>query len=247
MTPRKRRAERALERQLEFQARKADLTRGHETSVLERIRQGAEHVRGELAAVRPIETGMSILEVGSGAHGHIFSFAGGIAVGVDPLAVEYAHLFGWQKRVSTVAAFGERLPFRDGSFDVVLCDNVVDHAEDPATIVAEIARVLAPGGTLYFTVNVHHRIYDIASRLHGLWNAAGIRFEIAPFADHTVHLTIDRARRLVADPRLKVAKQTVDLETARASARRSPARHAGDRLKRLFFKNALFTAVAVRV
>src|SRR2546421_956166 len=43
--------------------------------------------------------------------------------GVDPLACDYAALFpAWQNRARTIAARGERLPFADHAFDVVLCD-----------------------------------------------------------------------------------------------------------------------------
>ena len=59
-----------------------------------------------------------------------------------------------------ISATGESLPLRDKSFDIVLCDNVVDHAKNPRRIIEEIARVLAPGGMLYFEVNIHHRIYQ---------------------------------------------------------------------------------------
>src|SRR5262249_60815876 len=93
-----------------------------------------------------------------------------------------------------IQAFGESPPFDDASFDVVLSDNVVDHARSPARIVAELVRVLAPGGILYFTVHVHHPLYGHVSRVHGAWRALGIPFEIGPFADHTVHLSIRGAR-----------------------------------------------------
>src|SRR5438876_180508 len=56
----------------------------------------------------------------------------------------------------------------------------------------ELVRVLKPGGLLFFTVNVHHPFYDLASDLHGLWNAAGLHFELSAFADHTIHLTQQR-------------------------------------------------------
>jgi ubiquinone/menaquinone biosynthesis C-methylase UbiE len=39
-----------------------------------------------------------------------------------------------------------RLPFDDGSFTAVLCSNSLHHHPDPARSVAEMARVLAPGG-----------------------------------------------------------------------------------------------------
>lgn len=45
-----------------------------------------------------------------------------------------------------VVADGQRLPFCDGAFDGVFCVNVLEHAPDPAALVAEAARVLAPGG-----------------------------------------------------------------------------------------------------
>ena len=38
-----------------------------------------------------------------------------------------------------------------------------------------------------------------------------------------------------------------DIDEARARARKQPARHVGDRLKRVFFKNALYEVVAQRV
>ena len=169
-----RRARRALERQLDYQVAKAAKIRGYEDAIAEGMRTASERVRNRIAAIRPFKPAMRVLEVGSGAHGLIFSFEGRQRVGVDPLAVEYAQLFPWQRRASTVAAAGERLPFRNDAFDIVLCDNVVDHAEGPRKIVEEMARVLAPGGILYFTVNVHHPIYGLASHLHGAWNAVGL-------------------------------------------------------------------------
>ena len=134
-----------------------------------------------------------------------------------------------------MAACGEQLPFADKSFDVVLCDNVVDHAKCPARILSEIARVLAPGGLLYFTVNVHHVVYFIAARLHAAWNAAGLQVEIGPFADHTVHLTLEGARRLFEGLPPRIVKERANIAEAKALARSCPPRHGGDRLKNSIF------------
>ena len=41
---------------------------------------------------------------------------------------------------------GERLPFGDGSFDLVYCKQVLEHVRPPDQLVAEVARVLRPGG-----------------------------------------------------------------------------------------------------
>jgi 2-polyprenyl-6-hydroxyphenyl methylase / 3-demethylubiquinone-9 3-methyltransferase len=48
----------------------------------------------------------------------------------------------------------ERLPFADGSFDVVVAADVLEHVPDLPAAVGEISRVLAPGGSLAFdTIN----------------------------------------------------------------------------------------------
>ena len=48
----------------------------------------------------------------------------------------------------------ERLPFADGSFDAVVAADVLEHLPDLPAAVAELARVLAPGGGFVFdTVN----------------------------------------------------------------------------------------------
>jgi ubiquinone/menaquinone biosynthesis C-methylase UbiE len=51
-----------------------------------------------------------------------------------------------------VATRAERLPFDDGSFDVVSTFNSLDHVEDADAALAEMRRVLAPGGTLLLLV-----------------------------------------------------------------------------------------------
>jgi SAM-dependent methyltransferase len=242
-----RRAKRALERQLDYQKAKAKWLPGpgNEALVVASRMERSRQVRSKLEAARPIGEGVRLLEVGCGAHGLIFFFGVKDAVGVDPLADHYAELFPqWQGRARTLAASGEDLPFADASFDIVLCDNVVDHALSPRGILEEICRVLAPGGLLYFSVNVHHPFYHLASSVHAGWRALGIPFEITPFADHTVHLTLPAARRLFEGLPLRIL--TEEDNVAEARQWRPRARHLGDRLKGFFFKNARYEAVATR-
>jgi SAM-dependent methyltransferase len=240
-------AQRALERQLAYQERKAQHLRGHEDEVIRAMGQSSLRVRSLLEGFQPIAPGDRVVEVGSGAHGLVFYFGSSRGVGVDPLAAHYGRLFPrWQNRVKTVAAAGESLPFPDRSFEIVLCDNVVDHAESPAKIVRELTRVLVPGGLLYFTVNVHHRVYAAAAGVHAMWRGLGLPYEVGPFADHTVHLTLDTADALFRDLPLDVLKKTSSVAETLAKTRTKPPRHLGDRLKRVFFKNALYELVARR-
>jgi SAM-dependent methyltransferase len=244
---RQRQAQRALERQLEYQQKKAVAVAGREADVMAAMKLSSERVRKLLAKYHSIDSDASVIEVGSGAHGLIFFFGTSTAIGLDPLAVDYRRLFPtWQKRVQTVAAFGEQIPFANGSFDIVLCDNVVDHAEDPARIVREVVRILRPGGLLYFTVNIHHPLYFVAARAHSTWNALGVSYEIGPFADHTTHLTLGRAQELFANLPVSILHERSNVSETKARAKKMPARHLGDSLKRVFFKNALYEVVAQR-
>lgn len=56
------------------------------------------------------------------------------------------------------------LPFADATFDGVITTAVLEHVADPARAIAEIERVLAPGGYLYseipFMQQVHEGAYD---------------------------------------------------------------------------------------
>jgi SAM-dependent methyltransferase len=42
----------------------------------------------------------------------------------------------------------EKLPFKDGSFNLILCNHVLEHVADPDRAMAELARCLAPSGQL---------------------------------------------------------------------------------------------------
>ena len=72
-------------------------------------------------------------------------------------------------------------------------------------------------------------------------------YEVGPFADHTTHLTLAAARSLFQNLPLQMLSANSNIDEARARARKQPVRHMGDRLKRVFFKNALYEVVAQRV
>jgi len=77
------------------------------------------------------------------------------------------------------------IPFDDHSFDLVTAFDVLEHLDDDAAGLAEMKRVLKPGGHLLLTVpayrflwSVHdeslgHRRRYVASELHSKLNAAG--------------------------------------------------------------------------
>ncbi len=82
-------------------------------------------------------------------------------------------------KVKTVRADAEQLPFEDGSFELVLGHAVLHHIPDLPTAFGEMARVLAPGGTLLFAGEPSRygdRLARVPKRVAGtvapLWRAA---------------------------------------------------------------------------
>jgi SAM-dependent methyltransferase len=70
---------------------------------------------------------------------------------IDPVVLAGAAAYADQEhaRAAFVAAVGERLPFRDRSFDAVLSFDVFEHVQGPAQVLAECHRILRPGGRLF--------------------------------------------------------------------------------------------------
>lgn len=240
----KERATRALERQLNYQrereAEKVDQYDWYNDDLLRYSNRVGSRIKEHIVLPKKPK----VLEVGSGAHGLIFFLGFQDCVGVDPLADSYRTMFPrWQQGVKTIQSRGESLPFGGDSFDLVLCDNVVDHAESPQQIIREIYRVLKPGGALYFTVNVHHPIYHAASIVYGAARLLSLPFEITPFADHTVHLSPLQANQLFEDMGFEPIMKIVEINRALDEAKQESPRHAGDLLKRVFFKNARFEII----
>lgn len=79
----------------------------------------------------------------------------------------------------------ERLCFADHQFDVVVCTQVLEHVAEPAAVLAEIARVLVPGGRLILVApqswhehQVPHDYFRYTSYgLRHLLGKAGLRVE----------------------------------------------------------------------
>jgi 2-polyprenyl-6-hydroxyphenyl methylase/3-demethylubiquinone-9 3-methyltransferase len=79
-------------------------------------------------------------------------------IGIDPsessLRAARAHATQNGLHIDYRCAFGNALPFADATFDVASCCDVLEHIENWDATIAEIARVLKPGGLFLFdTIN----------------------------------------------------------------------------------------------
>jgi len=98
--------------------------------------------------------------------------------------------------VATVAADAERLPFEDGSFELVLGHAVLHHIPDLPRAFAEFERVLTPGGSIIFAGEPSRygdRLATVPKRFAGaiapLWRRAiGAASAPAPDRDQDVAL-----------------------------------------------------------
>jgi len=105
-----------------------------------------------------LKRGQRVLDVGCGV-GHwgrvLLKACDGLHVtGVDrepqwvAKARETAHRKSLEAQTRYTVGTAEALPFPDGSFDVVTCQTVLIHLKDPLAALAEMKRVLKPGGLL---------------------------------------------------------------------------------------------------
>ncbi len=75
------------------------------------------------------------------------------------LDVPQAGEFGMRGEGEIISFDGRNIPFPDASFDNVICTEVLEHADDPVMLTAEILRVLKPGGSLVATVPFSARVH----------------------------------------------------------------------------------------
>ncbi len=107
--------------------------------------------------------GKSALEVGCGGGILCEEIArmGFDVTGIDPsehsLQIAANHAKASGLRINYEIGKGEALPYRDNSTDIVFCCDVLEHVQDVPKVIAEIYRVLKPGG--YFCYDTLNRTF----------------------------------------------------------------------------------------
>lgn len=100
----------------------------------------------EISRLAP-EIGGKVLDVGCGVKPYTGLFRCEEYVGL-----EYDSPENREKKNADAFYEGKTFPFADGSFDSVVCFEVLEHVPDPALFLGEIRRVLKPQGRLLLTM-----------------------------------------------------------------------------------------------
>ena len=120
-----------------------------------RLDEGASLVR-LFSIMGALDRPADVLDIGSGNGGIAFAFANcrtnrvrTLDVVANPQLIECDRAL--KLPIEPVVGDGSRLPFADGSFDIVLLFDVFEHLALPSDVGREVMRVLRPGGVCLVT------------------------------------------------------------------------------------------------
>src|SRR5207245_9812674 len=121
--------------------------------------QGTESLTDDILDALALAPGLSLLDVGCGSGKWQARLAarGVVTVGLDlmPGMVQAARgaEVGLEPRPQLICADAQALPFQAATFDRVLCSAVLYHVADCRRALAEMRRVLRPGGLAVISTN----------------------------------------------------------------------------------------------
>jgi ubiquinone/menaquinone biosynthesis C-methylase UbiE len=119
------------------------------------------------AQASTVPRGKRVLDVGAGSAPYRSLFHG-----CDYKTQDFTQLKPGQLRNGGYAAIdfvsdAGAIPVADGSFEVILCTEVLEHVPEPIDVVNEFGRILAPGGRLILTAPLGSGIHQEPYHFYG--------------------------------------------------------------------------------
>lgn len=164
----------AQEYEQAYWQRKADKIASGSTEQLSWYAWKASEMEKRLAGyLKEEKKSAKVLEIGSGPIGIVSFLKWGERYTIDPLEDFYKSNPVLSKLRDSAVNYGqgtgEKLPFENEYFSLVILDNVLDHVNEACGVLKEIHRVIANDGLLYLAVNVHTKwgafLHSILSKL----------------------------------------------------------------------------------
>src|SRR3954468_15424434 len=157
----------------------------------------------------PLPPGARALDVGcgTGANGPVLAARAAFAVGIDASPVPLG--LGERTHAARLRGDANALPFPDGSFDLVVALDVLEHLDDDAGGARELYRVLRPGGAALIFVPAlrllwglqddvsHHRRRYGRAQLRALVAASGLQIQRLTFFNSLLFPPILAARLMM--------------------------------------------------
>lgn len=142
---------------------------------LERVFRFGDTERGRWVAAqaRALPAGSRVLDVGAGFCRYKPLFSHCVYQAQDFCAHEpskdgpMAETQGWDYGAIDYVSDAAAIPVADGSFDAVLCTEVLEHVPEPIRVVKELGRIIRPGGKLMLTAPLGSGLHQEPDHYYG--------------------------------------------------------------------------------
>mgnify|MGYP000492397377 CR=1 FL=1 len=151
-------------------------------------------------------TGLRVLDFGCGDGGFAAAFA---EAGAEVTALDYnddrierltALMDDLGLKVEFIADRNYGATLASGRFDVIICNDVIEHVDEPQAMVAAQARLLAPDGLLYLVSpsrfslrnlwsDPHYQLFGVSlmGRKWGTWYTVSVRRAVGRYTVHHLY------------------------------------------------------------
>lgn len=147
-----------------------------------------------LKVIKPVSG--PVLDIG--CHGGTFTKVILSKIGTKKIyGIDISHLaMDYAKRKIPYGNFqvadAAKIPFKDSFFEAVICLEVLEHVDDPGTVVLEINRVLKKGGYTVLLVPIDNRLFRIVWFLWTMYYPVWRHAHVQSFQNNSLENIIDK-------------------------------------------------------